>query len=164
MFYLFHIYWMQFLFNARGSIMPKIKCPICKKTSKKTSCSWCGTNISIPEAEQLVISSRAYTLFNDNKKYIDRYSSCKVCITNRRLVIYKIRPEAENPAFGLLKDLINVFTKNPYISIALDEIEGVRRYDTWHKIDTKTNTYSVCVSKFKEFDELFTRYKQLEEI
>lgn len=143
--------------------MVKIKCPICKKTTQTTVCVQCGANTSIPEAEQLIISSSAYTLFNDNKRYFDRFSSCKVCMTNRRLVIYKIKPEAINPAFGLFKDLINAITKKPYISIPLDEIEGVRRYDTWHAIYTKTNTYLVCLSKFKEFDKLLARYKRIEE-
>jgi hypothetical protein len=143
--------------------MGKAKCPICKKSTQNTVCEQCSADISIPEAEQIVFSSRAYTLFNDNKKYVDRFSSCKVCMTNRRLVIYKIKPEAMNPAFGLFMDLINAITKKPHISIALSSIEEVRRYDTWHVIHTKTNTYSVCLSKFKEFDELFTPYKKLEE-
>ena len=140
--------------------MAKIKCNICKKGNNGTVCSRCGASIGDTATEELVLSAGGYVLYNDDKgKYVDKFSSCKVAMTNRRLVIYRIRPEAENPAWGLFKDLINLLTKNPYISIDFNNIESIRRYREWYTIKTKIGTYSVCMSKQEEFDKLFAPYK-----
>ena len=143
--------------------MEKIKCHICKAKNKEIVCGRCGADLSFPLTEQIVLTSGGYTFLNDNRKNIDRFSSCKVSFTNKRLVIYKIKPEADNPAFGLLKDLANAIVKNPYISISLNDIKYIRRYDTKHMIHTNTDVYCVLLSKSKDFDRLFESYKQPEE-
>ena len=126
-------------------------------------CYRCGANLSHPPTEQLVLASGGYTLYNDNGKNIDRFSSCKIFFTNCRFIIYKIKPQAKNPAFGLIKDLANVIIKRPCISIDLSDIEWVRRYDIKYVINTNTGAQCVWLPKSKGFDELFAPYMHLGE-
>lgn len=123
-------------------------------------CERCGASIGDPSAERLVLTSGGYTLYSDNGKNNNRFSSCKISMTDKRLVIYKIKPEANSQAFGLFKDLLNAIKKNPFISIILDDIEYIRRYDTKFLIQTKADAYYVWLVKHKEFDDLFASYKQ----
>ena len=143
--------------------MAKIKCHICKAKNKEILCRRCGADLSLPHTEELALTSGGYTLFSDNGKNTERFSSCKVAFTNKRLVIFKIKPQANNPTFGLFKDLVNAIKKNPCISISLSDIEWVRRYDTKYLLSTKTDEYYLWLSKSKEFDKLFDPYKQAEE-
>lgn len=138
----------------RGGIMGKIKCHICKAKNKDMVCERCGTNINDSSKEHLVLTSSGYILYNDNGKNVNQFSSCKFSITNKRIFIYKIKPDAKNPAFDLLKDLANAISKNPHFSIALENIELLKKYDTKHEIQTKNDTYYVWLSKYKEFDQL----------
>ena len=140
--------------------MVKIKCHICKAKNKGTVCTRCGANLGAPITEQLVLSTSGYTWFTDNKKYVNHFSSCKVSFTSERLVIYKIRPDANNPAFGLLKDVVNAIVKNPCICIDFNEIEWVRRYGEKYVISTDINEYCVWLKKDNKLDELFAPYKQ----
>ena len=144
--------------------MEKIKCHICKAKNKGTVCSRCGTDLGANITEQLVLSTSGYTWFTDNRKHTDHFSSCKAAFTNERFIIYKIKPDAKNPAFGLLKDLVNAVKKNPYISINLNEIEQVKRYGEKHIITTTTDEYCVWLKKTKELDSLFARYKKADEL
>lgn len=141
--------------------MAKIKCHICKAKNNETVCERCGASLATPHTEQLVLYSDGYTFYNE--KGNNRFSYCKVALTNKRLVIYRIRPEADNPAFGLFKDFINAVTKNPCISIDLSSIESVKRYGSEHIINTSLGSQVVSTAKFKEFDEMFAPYKQEDE-
>ena len=143
--------------------MVRIKCHICKAKNKEDVCRRCGAKLGA-STEKLVLYSGGFTYLDDNGEKLSKLASCKVAITNRRLIIYKIKPEAENPAFGLFKDLINAIKKIPYISINFGDIERVKRYNAQHLIYTKNETYCIWMSKFKDFDEFFAPYKQPEEI
>ena len=90
-------------------------------------------------------------------------ASCKVALTNRRMVIYKIKPEAFNPAFALIKAAANGIKKNPCISIDLGDIEFVRRYGKRHLIITKDAAYSMALTDFAEWDRVLTKYKKADE-
>ena len=93
----------------------------------------------------------------------NQFVSCRVALTNQRIVIYKIKPQADNPAFGLIKDLIGTIIKTPHISINLNEIEWIRRYSTQHLISTESALYCLFLHSFKQWDELFTPYKLADE-
>ena len=139
--------------------MKKTKCHICKAKNNDMICKRCGVNLSDAMTEQLMLSSGGYIYYNDNKKYVDKFSSCRFSFTNKRLVIYKIKPQSENQAIGLFIDLVNTVIKIPCISINLDDIEWVRRYDTRHIIKTNIDTYYIWPHKDKQIDELFAPYK-----
>ncbi|MDR1563656.1 MAG: hypothetical protein LBS74_01715 [Oscillospiraceae bacterium] len=143
--------------------MEKVKCHICKASNKGETCTRCGADLSRASSEKLVLSSGGYTFLEINGEHFSKMASCKAALTNQRFVIYKIKPEAENPAFGLFKDLLNAIKKNPYISINLADIELIRRYSQQHLIFTREESYCVWLSKFKELDELFKPYKSPEE-
>jgi len=143
--------------------MAKTKCHICKAKNKEDVCKQCGTNLFNRNTEKLILTSSGYTYLDDNTKKFNQFASCKAAMTNQHLIIYKIKPEADNPAFGLFKMVINAIKKEPYISINLNDIERIKRYSNQHLIYTKNKTYCVLLSKFKEFDELFAPYKQPEE-
>lgn len=144
--------------------MAKIKCNICKVSGDGTTCSHCGADITNIPSERLELSLKGYLLFSGNNEKDDRFSSCRVSITNKRLIIHKIKPQAENPAFGLFKDLANLFTKAPYISMPLGDIQQVKRYDTRYLICTDKDRYVLWLEKSKRLDELFAPYKPRNEL
>ncbi|MCL2036367.1 MAG: hypothetical protein FWG83_03145 [Oscillospiraceae bacterium] len=135
--------------------MTDTKCRICKAKLKGGICNRCGAE-SI--REQLVISAGGHTWLNDGRKNINKFSACKVAVTNFRLIIYKIKPEAEDHALSFFKMIANAIKKVPHISVNLGDIEYVRRYDSKFVIGTRTNEYSVSLSKHKEFHELLAKY------
>ena len=134
--------------------MKKIKCHICKAKNNEMICKRCGVNLSDAMIEQLMLLSGGYIYYNDNKKYVDKFSSCRFSFTNKR---------SENQAIGLFIDLVNTVIKIPCISINLDDIEWVRRYDTRHLIKTNIDTYQIWSHKDKQIDELFAPYKNQRE-
>ena len=143
--------------------MVKNKCHICSAKSKGEICDRCGAVIASPASERLVLTSKRFTCMNLNNGEYNLSASCKVALTNRRLVIHKIKPEALNPAFGLFKAAVNGIKKNPCISIELGDIEFVRRYNKTHLIRTKNAAYSISLTDFKEWDRVLTKYKKIDE-
>lgn len=144
--------------------MAKVKCHICKKSNTDSVCSRCGAHIGDTASERLVLATSGAILYNDDAgKYVDKFSYCKMAMTDRRLIIYNIKPDSDNPAWWFFRSIKNLFEKFPCISINLNDIEQVRRYREWFAVKSKTGTYSICVSKQKELDQLFTPYKDPEE-
>jgi len=143
--------------------MGKVKCHICKKNNAGEICVCCGASLSPLMKEQLVFSSSGYTYLDRNGEEFSQTASCKTALTNQRLVIYKIKPEADNPAFAVFKAVVNAIRKQPFFSINLSEIVCVKRYSTRHLIYTGSATYCVWMNNFKKWEELFAPYKLDEE-
>ncbi|MCL2019026.1 MAG: hypothetical protein FWG70_04630 [Oscillospiraceae bacterium] len=144
--------------------MEKIKCHICKTKTEEPNCKVCETRVGSMSTEQLVFFSKGYTWLNDGRKYNNKFSTCRVALTNRRLIVYKIKPEAENPAFAVFKALANALSKVPCKTVDLCDIESVKRYGDKHLIKTKTDEYSVWLRKYKEFDAFFIANQYEKEI
>ena len=134
-----------------------MKCHICKAKNRQEICKRCNAKLSIPLTEQLVLLSGRFTYMDYNDRKYRKLASCKVALTNQRIVIYKIKPEPLNPAFGLFNDVLYIFKKRLCISIKLRDIEYVKRYGEKHLIVTKTESYGVCLNNYKKWDMLLQK-------
>ncbi|MCL2109336.1 MAG: hypothetical protein FWH20_08345 [Oscillospiraceae bacterium] len=138
--------------------MEKIRCHVCKTNCKSPDCKTCETRVGAVSTEQLVFFSKGYTWLNDGGKNTDKFSTCRVAVTNQRLIIFKIKPEAENPSFAVFKSISNALNKVPCISINLHDIEWVKRYGEKHVIGTNAGEYCVWLRKHREFDGVVGKY------
>ena len=143
--------------------MKKSRCNICAAKSNAEICEKCGANVASPMSERLVLASKRVTSMDIKSSGYNLSASCKVALTNRRVVIYKIKPEAFDPAFSLFKAAANGLKKSPFISIDLGDIEFVRRYDKRHLIKTNNAEYNLALTDFREWDKVLTKYKKADE-
>ena len=142
--------------------MKRTRCHICEAKSQEEVCGTCGAVIASPTSERLVLTSKRNTSMDFNNGSYSLSASCNVALTSRRLVIYNIISEEPNPAFSVLKSLVNVNRKRR-VSIDLEDIEYVRRYDKTHLIKTKSVAYSMTLTDFDEWDRALTKYKKHDE-
>jgi hypothetical protein len=138
--------------------MGKTKCSICSTKNKEAICHQCGADLSIGAYEQLKLKVSGLIYYSDDEKYNNMPASCKFAFTNRRFVIYRIKPEAYNTSAGFLKSR-NARIKASYISINLNDIKEIKRYGKKYSIQLETDSYFIEVSKHEEIDKLFSPYK-----